>query len=70
MRLLAAVEASRKRCAELVKRGVRPEMAKSMAGGKQGSSYLTLSQAMSIALTNAELASLGLFPLAAGQKLN
>jgi RNA-directed DNA polymerase len=61
---------SRKRCAELVKRGVRPEMAKSMAGSNQGPWHLSLSQAMSIALPNAELASLGLFSLAAGQKLN
>jgi RNA-directed DNA polymerase len=61
---------SRKRYAELVKRGVRPEMAKSMAGSNQGSWHLSLSQAMSIALPNAELASLGLYSLAAGQKLN
>jgi RNA-directed DNA polymerase len=56
---------SRKRQAELVKRGVRPEMAKSMAGSNQGPWHLSLSQAMSIALPNAELASLGLPSLAA-----
>jgi RNA-directed DNA polymerase len=61
---------SRKRYAELVKRGVRPELAKSMAGSNQGPWHLSLSQAMSIALPNAELGSLGLFSLAAGQKLN
>jgi RNA-directed DNA polymerase len=55
---------SRKRQAELVKRGVRPEMAKSMAGSNQGPWHLSLSQAMSIALPNAELASLGLPSLA------
>ena len=60
----------RKRYAELVKRGVRPELAKSMAGSNKGPWHLSLSQAMSIALPNAALASLGLFSLAAGQKLN
>jgi len=61
---------SRKRYAELVKRGVKPEMAKNMAGSNQGPWHLSLSQAMSFALPNAELASLGLFSLAAGRKLN
>ena len=61
---------SRKRCAELVKRGVKPEMAKNMAGSNQGPWHLSLSQAMSIALPNAELASLGLPSLAQCQKLN
>ncbi len=61
---------SRKRCAELVKRGVKPEMAKNMAGSNQGPWHLSLSQAMSFALSNAELASLGLPSLAQCQKLN
>src|SRR5712691_3866667 len=61
---------SRKRYAELVKRGVKPEMAKNMAGSNQGPWHLSLSQAMSFALPNAELASLGLFSLAAGRRLN
>src|ERR1039457_6269903 len=63
-------KSSRKRSAALVKRGVRPEMAKSVGGSNQGPWHLSLSQAMSIALPNAELASLGLYSLAAGQKLN
>ena len=56
---------SRKRYAELVKRGVNPGTAKNMAGSNQGPWHLSLSQAMSIALPNAELASLGLPSLAA-----
>ena len=60
----------RKRYAELVKRGVRPELAKSMAGSNNGPWHLSLSQATSIAVPNAPLASLGLFSLAAGQKPN
>jgi RNA-directed DNA polymerase len=55
---------SRNRYAELVKRGVRPDMARAMAGSNQGSWHLSLSQAMSIALPNAQLASLGLPSLA------
>jgi RNA-directed DNA polymerase len=55
---------SRNRYAELVKRGVRPDMAGAMAGSNQGSWHLSLSQAMSIALPNAQLASLGLPSLA------
>jgi hypothetical protein len=51
--------ATTKRYAELVKRGVRPEMAKSIVGSNQGPWHLSLSQAMSIALSNAEFASLG-----------
>ena len=55
---------SRKRHAELVKRGVNLGTAKNMAGSNQGSWHLSLSKAMSIALSNAELASLGLPSLA------
>jgi RNA-directed DNA polymerase len=55
---------SRKRCAELVKRGVAPEKARNMAGSNQGPWHLSLSKAMSVALPNAELASLGLPSLA------
>jgi RNA-directed DNA polymerase len=51
---------SRKRHAELVKRGVNPATAKNMAGSNQGPWHLSLSKAMSVALPNAELASLGL----------
>jgi RNA-directed DNA polymerase len=51
---------SQQRYKELVKRGVRPEAAKDMAGSSKGPWHLSLSQAMSIALSNAELASLGL----------
>ena len=46
--------------AELVTRGVNPETAKNMAGSNQGPWHLSLSQAMSVELPNAELASLGL----------
>jgi len=56
---------SRKRYAELVKRGVKPEMARNMAGSNQGPWHLSLSQAMSVALSNAEIASLGLPSVAA-----
>ena len=56
---------SRKRYAELVKRGVNPGTAKNMAGSNQGPWHLSLSKAMSVALSNAELASLGLPSLAA-----
>ena len=59
---------SRKRYAELVKRGVKPATARNMAGSNQGPWHLSLSQAMSIALPNAEFASLGLWSLAAGRK--
>jgi len=45
-------------------------MAKNMAGSNQGPWHLSLSQAMSFALSNAELASLGLSSLAQCQKLN
>ena len=55
---------SRKRHAELVKRGVNPETAKNMAGSNQGPWHLSLSKAMSVALSNVELASLGLPSLA------
>ena len=55
---------SRKRCAALVKRGVNPATAKNMAGRHQGPWHLSLSKAMSVALSNAELASLGLPSLA------
>jgi RNA-directed DNA polymerase len=55
---------SRKRYAELVKRGVNPGMAKNMAGSNQGPWHLSLSKAMSVALSNAALASLGLPSLA------
>jgi RNA-directed DNA polymerase len=61
---------SRKRSAELVKRGVTPEMAKSMAGSNRGSWHLSLSKAMSRALPNAALAALGLPSLAECQTLN
>ena len=56
---------SRRRYAELVKRGVKSEMARNMAGSNQGPWHLSQSQAMSIALPNAELASLGLLSLEA-----
>ena len=56
----------RKRYAELVKRGVRPELAKRMAGSNKRPWHRSLSRAMSIALPNATLSSLGLFWLAAG----
>ena len=55
---------SRKRQAELVKRGVNLGTAKNMAGSNQGPWHLSLSKAMSIALPNAELASFGLPSLA------
>jgi RNA-directed DNA polymerase len=61
---------SRKRYAELVKRGVKLEKARNMAGSNRGPWHLSLSKAMSIALSNAELASLGLFSLVAARKLN
>ena len=62
---------SRKRYAELVKRGVRTTEAKKMAGSNKGPWHLSLSKAMSIALPNAELASLGLPSLfAESQRLN
>jgi RNA-directed DNA polymerase len=61
---------SRKRSAELVKRGVKPEMAKNMAGSHRGSWHLSLSKAMSLALPNAALAALGLPSLAQCQPLN
>jgi RNA-directed DNA polymerase len=60
----------RKRYAELVKRGVAAPEAKSMAGSNKGSWHLSLSKAMSKALSNATLASFGLYSLSAGQKLN
>jgi RNA-directed DNA polymerase len=56
---------NRNRYAELAKRGVNPGTAKNMAGSNQGPWHLSLSKAMSIALPNAELASLGLPSLAA-----
>jgi RNA-directed DNA polymerase len=59
---------SRKRHAELVKRGVNLGTAKNMAGSNQGPWHLSLSKAMSVALPNAELASLGLPSLAARSK--
>ena len=60
----------RKRYAELVKHGVRPETAKNMAGSNRGPWHLSRTTAMSVALPNAELASLGLPSLAALAKLN
>jgi RNA-directed DNA polymerase len=57
-------ETSPKRQAELVRCGVKLETARNMAGSNQGSWHLSLSQAMSVALSNAELASLGLPSLA------
>jgi len=59
---------SQKRYKELVKRGVRPEKAKNMAGSNRGSWHLSLSTAMSVALPNAALASLGLPSLEQGWK--
>ena len=47
---------SRKRYAELLKRGVNPGTAKNMVGSKHWPWHLSLSKAMSIALPNAELA--------------
>jgi RNA-directed DNA polymerase len=61
---------SRKRYAELVKRGVKPAMAQNMAGSNKGPWHLSQSRAMSFALPNAELASLGLPSLAQCQQLN
>src|SRR6266704_6199238 len=61
---------NRKRYAELVKRGVYPEKARNMAGSNQGPWHLSQTQAMSVALSNAELASLGLPSLAQNQQLN
>ena len=61
---------SRKRCAELAKRGVALQAAKHTAGSNKGPWHLSRSKAMSIALSNAELASLGLHSLVAGRKLN
>ena len=49
-----------KRYKELVKRGVYSDKAKNMAGSNRGPWHLSLSKAMSVALPNAELASLGL----------
>jgi RNA-directed DNA polymerase len=49
-----------KRYRELVKRGVYPDKANNMAGSNRGPWHLSLSKAMSVALPNAELASLGL----------
>lgn len=56
---------SRKRWAELVKRGLSLQEAKRMAGSNKGPWHLSLSKAMSITLSNAELTSLGLPSLAA-----
>jgi RNA-directed DNA polymerase len=61
---------SRKRSAELVKRGVKPAMAKNMAGSNRGPWHLSLSKAMSRALPNAALAALGLPSLTQCQPLN
>jgi RNA-directed DNA polymerase len=61
---------SRKRCAELVKRGMALYEARNMAASNKGPWHLSLSKAMSVALSNAYLASLGLLSLATGQKLN
>ena len=57
----------RKRYAELVRRGVNRQLAASMAGSNQGRWHLSRSQAMSIALPNAYLASLGVPSLAEGR---
>ena len=61
---------SRKRCAELVKRGVAMQAAQNTAGSNKGPWHLSRSKAMSVALSNAALASLGLHSLVAGRKLN
>lgn len=57
----------RKRYAELVKRGVRQELAKSTAGSNRGPWHLSHCQALSIALSNVKLALLGLPSLAEGR---
>jgi len=51
---------SHKRYAELVQRGVYPHAAQRMAGSNQGPWHLSQTQAMSVALSNEALASLGL----------
>jgi RNA-directed DNA polymerase len=56
----------RKRYAELVKRGVREELAANTAGSWRGPWHVSQSPALGIALSNATLASLGLPSLAAG----
>jgi RNA-directed DNA polymerase len=61
---------SRKRCAELVRRGVALTAAKNLAGSNKGPWHLSATKAISVALSNAELASLGLYSLTAGRKLN
>jgi RNA-directed DNA polymerase len=57
----------RKRYAELVRRGVNRQLAASIAGSNQRRWHLSRSQAMSIALPNAYLASLGVPSLAEGR---
>jgi RNA-directed DNA polymerase len=57
----------RKRYAELVKRGVRAELAAKTAGSRRGPWRVSQSPALGIALSNAYLASLGLPSLVAGR---
>jgi RNA-directed DNA polymerase len=57
----------RKRFAELVKRGVREELAANTAGSRRGPWHVSQSPALGIALSNATLASLGLPSLVAGR---
>ena len=54
---------SRKRKAELVKRGVRPDLAADTAGSRRGPWRVSQSPALRIALPNAYLHSLGIPPL-------
>ncbi len=57
----------RKRFAQLVRRGVSEELAAKTAGSRRGPWHVSQSPALSIALSNAALASLGLPSLAAGR---
>src|SRR6266511_1653670 len=57
----------RKRFAELVRRGVREDLAASPAGSRRGPWHVSQSPALGIALSNAYLASLGLPSLVEGR---
>jgi RNA-directed DNA polymerase len=57
----------RKRFAELVRRGVREELAANTAGSRGGPWHVSQSPALDIALSNAALASLGLLSLVEGR---
>ena len=58
---------SRKRFAELVRRGVSEELAANTAGSRRGPWHVSQSPALGIALSNVALTSLGLPSLVAGR---